>query len=126
MTTAFLEAQRQQTSMDIGFAPAGEDESYRVIISEDSILKPGDPNMPFMVPALLKKPAMLHAYIYVENTPVNKKDPLGVASCGGCDLDTCLNGCAAGGRAWQDFCRSLGDPRLCAGCSRRFRTSPVL
>ena len=47
-------------------------------ISEDPILKPGDPNIPFMVPALLKKPAMLHAYTYVGNDPVNHKDLYGL------------------------------------------------
>lgn len=31
-----------------------------------------------MVPALLKKPAMLHAYNYVGNNPMNKIDPLGL------------------------------------------------
>lgn len=31
-----------------------------------------------MVPALLKKPAMLHAYTYVKNNPVNFVDPKGL------------------------------------------------
>jgi RHS repeat-associated protein len=31
-------------------------------------------------------------------------------------LRTCLDACATGGRAWQNFCRSLPEPRLRAGC----------
>jgi len=55
-------------------------------ISEDPILKPGNPNVPFMLPALLKNPAMLHAYAYVGNNPVNRKDPLGLSDkCRKCD-----------------------------------------
>jgi hypothetical protein len=53
---------------------------------------------------------------HVENNPVNKKDPLGLMSCGSCDLNECLNSCAAGGEALADFCRSIPDPRLRAGC----------
>jgi hypothetical protein len=75
---ALLEAQRPERCEDIGFAPIGRDESYRVIISEDPILKPGGPNVPFMVPYLLINPAMLNAYNYVQNSPANKVDPLGL------------------------------------------------
>jgi hypothetical protein len=47
-------------------------------ISEDPILKPGDPNVPFLLPYLLINPAMLSAYNYVRNDPVGKSDPLGL------------------------------------------------
>ncbi len=47
-------------------------------ISEDPISKPGDPNVAFLLPALLKAPAMLHAYDYVGNRPLNYTDPEGL------------------------------------------------
>jgi RHS repeat-associated protein len=34
----------------------------------------------------------------------------------GRDLNRCLDACAAGGVAWQSYCRTLPDPRLRAGC----------
>ena len=50
-------------------------------ISEDPILKPGNPDIPFMVPRLLINPAILNAYNYTVDNPVNATDPLGLASC---------------------------------------------
>jgi RHS repeat-associated protein len=47
-------------------------------ISEDPILKFGSPNVPFMLPGILKTPSMLHAYNYVGNNPVNFVDPKGL------------------------------------------------
>ena len=46
-------------------------------ISEDPILKPGNPNVPFLFPHLLRTPASLHAYNYTENNPVKLTDPSG-------------------------------------------------
>ena len=53
-------------------------------ISEDPILKPGNPKVPFMVPYRLTNPGMLNAYLYVANAPVNLIDPLGLESCTPC------------------------------------------
>jgi hypothetical protein len=78
---ALLEAQYPENRVDTGFAPVGVDESYRVIISEDPILKPGNPNVPFLYPQLLKNPAMLNAYNYVNNNPLLSIDPSGTMSC---------------------------------------------
>ncbi len=56
-------------------------------ISEDPILRLGYPNIPFMVPALLKTPSKLHAYNYTGNNPVNFADPRGLifGTCVKCD-----------------------------------------
>ncbi len=105
----------QETGLDQNWHREYKPEIGRYM-SVDPILTPGNPYVPFMMPALLKKPAMLHAYNYVENNPVNKRDPLGLMSCGGCNLNDCLNACTAGGVALRNFCRSLPDPRLRAGC----------
>lgn len=59
-----LEAHRPESRDDIGFAPIGWDEPYRVIISEDPIrLDSGDTNF----------------FAYVANNPVNLRDPDGEA-----------------------------------------------
>ncbi|MBI5103190.1 MAG: hypothetical protein HZB33_15350 [Nitrospirae bacterium] len=48
-------------------------------ISEDPILKPGNPNAPCIV-KFLTAPAKLHNYNYAGNNPVNKDDPFGYSS----------------------------------------------
>jgi RHS repeat-associated protein len=47
-------------------------------ISEDPILKYGNPNIPFLLPALLLTPQALNSYEYVWNSPVNNTDPEGL------------------------------------------------
>jgi len=57
----------------------------------------------------------INYFSYVDNNPVNKKDPMGLAPfC--CNLNNCLNACAMGGRGFLRFCGSLPDPRLRATC----------
>lgn len=59
-------------------------------ISEDPILKPGNPNVPFLLPVLLKNPTSLNAYNYVQNNPMLLKDPTGLISTNcPCDHVTC-------------------------------------
>ncbi len=64
------------------------DDKVGRFISEDPILKPGNPNAPFMLRYLLKTPASLHAYGYAKNNPLRYTDPTGTLSCEGCNL-TC-------------------------------------
>ena len=47
-------------------------------ISEDPILHAGNPNVPYMVLTLLREPADLHGYAYVNNSALNFTDPLGL------------------------------------------------
>jgi len=42
--------------------------------------------------------------------------PAAAAGPGGGTLNQCLDACEAGGRAWENFCRSLKDPRARAAC----------
>jgi RHS repeat-associated protein len=49
-------------------------------ISEDPILKFGNPDIPFLLPRLLRTPAILNAYNYVGNSPINFIDPWGLIS----------------------------------------------
>jgi len=66
-------------------------------ISEDPILKPGNPNAPCLLPRLLRTPAMLNAYNYVVNNPIRLRDPLGLMSCEKtCNTFCNITGCALG------------------------------
>ena len=60
----------------IGFA--GSDINLYGYISEDPILKPWNPNVPFLLPHLLRIPSLLNAYIYTCNNPINWVDPYGL------------------------------------------------
>ena len=62
-------------------------------VSEDPILKLGHPNVPFLLPRILKNPAMLAAYNYVKNNPLLYTDPIGLMSC----TDLCNLACSTGG-----------------------------
>jgi len=55
-------------------------------------------------------------YTYAQNDPINKKDPSGLMTCGGCDLNNCLNACAAGGQAIRNFCAGLPPGPVRAAC----------
>jgi RHS repeat-associated protein len=45
---------------------------------EDPILHAGNPDVPFVTPTLIVIPSLLLQYTYVENSPINFKDPQGL------------------------------------------------
>ncbi|HYD46949.1 MAG TPA: RHS repeat-associated core domain-containing protein, partial [Terriglobales bacterium] len=68
-------------------------------------------------------------YAYANATPQRLIDPSGLRTssrrsradltqhCGAPpDLNRCLASCAVGGRAWENFCRTVLEPRVRAGC----------
>ena len=68
---------------------------------------------------ILFKGGDTNVYAYVINDPINSFDSNGLQVCpistGGM-LNRCLDACAAGGRAIENFCRLLKDPRARALC----------
>jgi RHS repeat-associated protein len=46
-------------------------------VSEDPILNPGNPGVPYMVRGLIREPLNLHGYAYVNNKPTMFVDPVG-------------------------------------------------
>jgi RHS repeat-associated protein len=52
-------------------------------ISEDPILHAGNPDVPYMLPGLLRQPLSLHAYAYVDNKPLVFVDPVGLLGASG-------------------------------------------
>ena len=59
------------------------DPSTGRFLQEDPLLRAGNPEIPFSLPALLELPPMLHPYTYVQNNPIILTDPFGLLSCNG-------------------------------------------